>query len=66
MVCVNSDALGDYGGAVSVAEEFVSLTNDPVVALAYRARIASIEGRVADAIDLRLEIPLVDRGRPVI
>lgn len=59
------DALGDYAGAVEVAEEFVALTNDPIVAADYRGRIASFEGRIADAINLQMQVPVVDRGRPI-
>jgi tetratricopeptide (TPR) repeat protein len=60
------DALGDYTGAVELAEKFVEMTNDPVVALDYRARIASTEGRIAEAIKLLEQIPEVSRDRGVI
>ncbi|WP_439106204.1 tetratricopeptide repeat protein [Congregibacter sp.] len=60
------DVLGDYAGAVAIAERFVELTNDPVVALDYRSRIAATEGRRADAIKLLEQVPVVDRDRGVV
>ncbi|MFK8043101.1 tetratricopeptide repeat protein [Congregibacter sp.] len=59
------DALGDYVGAVEVAEQFVALTDDPVVAADYGGRIASTQGRLADAIKLWSGVPAVDRGRTI-
>lgn len=63
---IYTEELGDYEEATAIAERFISLTKDPIVELDYRARIAALEGRAADALQLMTQIPVVDRGRPVL
>jgi TolB-like protein/tetratricopeptide (TPR) repeat protein len=60
---VFSAELGDYKGAIAIAERFAGLTSDPAIAIEYRGRIADIEGRTADALMLWEQTPKVDRGR---
>ncbi|MFT4767859.1 MAG: TolB-like protein/tetratricopeptide (TPR) repeat protein [Glaciecola sp.] len=62
---IYSEELGDYEQAVAIGERFIALSNDPIVELDYRARIATSQGRPADALKLVNQIPIVDRGRPI-
>ena len=63
---IYAEELGDYEQAVAIGERFIALANDPIVELDYRARIANSEGRPADALKLVNQIPIVDRGRPIL
>jgi TolB-like protein/tetratricopeptide (TPR) repeat protein len=63
---VYAEELNDRDRAVAIARDFIGLTPDPVAGLDYKARIATLQGRTADAIGLWNQIPEVDRTRPIL
>jgi TolB-like protein/Flp pilus assembly protein TadD len=62
---VYAQELGDIELATKIARDFVAITANPAAELDYHGRIASMNGRAAEALKIWLQIPEVDRSRPV-